>query len=972
MHPVTPDRTVVRSDRGGAGGPRGGAPVSPPREAGSSRILAGAPREHRPFAAAWAPAARVWHKWSPGVALLSVAVATLFRLTALQSLGTRNIFLTFFPAVILAALYGGLRTGLLTTLLCAAAADYFWIEPTRGFGISEAADWLSLGVFLVTGVMVSAVTDTMRRAQVRARAAEAGVRVAALLARQEEAIRRVNIELGAANSRLTGHITELHQANEWVRAERQKAEEAGAELRRLNRMLKALSDSSQAMMRADDEAGYLQEVCRIVQRDCGYAMVWIGYAQNDEARSVQPIAQAGFDEGYLETLHLTWADAERGRGPTGTAIRTGVTTICRDMLTDPRFAPWRAEALKRGYASSVAVPLLAAERALGAMTIYSREPDPFSEDEAKLLTELASDVASGITSLRLRAAHAKAEKALRAERDATKDREEELAAIYENAPLVMLLVDRDRRIEKANRQAEVFAGASLTDLFGQRAGEALRCLHATDDPRGCGFGPHCEHCVLRRTIAATIETGRGHHQVEVALTLGRPEAPQPSTFLLSTTRLSLRGRHLALATMMDISARKRAEEALERSRADLELRVADRTARLRALAAELTQSEERERRRIAQVLHDDLQQLLVGARLRLEALRGRSESSPIADELQRIERLINESGEVARNLSHELSPGVLHEHGLLPGLRWLSQWMEEKHGLVVRVEAAATVDALESDVKVLLFQSVRELLFNVVKHAGVKEAEVRVTAGPEGWIELLVSDRGRGLDPAQPRAGQHAGAGFGLFGVRERLASVGGRMEAESSPGHGCRFRLIAPLSRPAGAGVPAAAPPDRNRRGRPALAADARGRTHAEAHPRRATIRVLLADDHKIVREGLAAVLNAQSEIEVVGLAADGREAIALTGSLQPHVVVMDVSMPGIDGVAATRHIAAAWPHVRVIGLTMHGDDATHEAMRAAGADDCLVKTGPTRDLVRVILAATGSTAPWPGAAEPGSLGIG
>jgi len=191
---------------------------------------------------------------------------------------------------------------------------------------------------------------------------------------------------------------------------RKKREE---ELRRLNRTLTALSNSSKAMTRARDEAEYLQEVCRIVVEDCGHKMVWIGFAEEDEEKSVRPVAHAGFEEGYLGTLRITWADTERGRGPTGTAIRTGKVSMCRNMLTDPAFAPWREQAIKRGYASSIVLPLMAEDKAFGAVNIYSKEPDPFSADEVKLLTELADDLAHGITALRLRAAHAKAEEALR-------------------------------------------------------------------------------------------------------------------------------------------------------------------------------------------------------------------------------------------------------------------------------------------------------------------------------------------------------------------------------------------------------------------------------------------------------------------------------------------------------------------------------------------------------------------------------
>jgi signal transduction histidine kinase/DNA-binding response OmpR family regulator/putative methionine-R-sulfoxide reductase with GAF domain len=194
--------------------------------------------------------------------------------------------------------------------------------------------------------------------------------------------------------------------------DRKKGED---ELNQLNRTLKALSASSQALSRAGDEKEYLREICRIVQEDCGHAMVWIGFAKDDEEKSILPAAYAGFEEAYLDTLILTWADTERGRGPTGAAIRTGKNAECKDMLTDPAFAPWRAEAVKRGYASSIALPLftLARDRAFGAITIYGRKPGAFSSDEAALLSELASDLAFGIQTIRLHAAHTRAEEAVR-------------------------------------------------------------------------------------------------------------------------------------------------------------------------------------------------------------------------------------------------------------------------------------------------------------------------------------------------------------------------------------------------------------------------------------------------------------------------------------------------------------------------------------------------------------------------------
>ena len=186
--------------------------------------------------------------------------------------------------------------------------------------------------------------------------------------------------------------------------DRKKREE---EFHRLNRILKVNSLSSQAMMRATDELEYMNEVCRIVVEDCGYGLVWIGFVENDGAKSIRPVAYAGFEEGYLKTMKIRWANTERGCGPTGTAIRTGKPSLCQNILTDPQFAPWREEARKRGYASAIALPLTADGKTFGSMSIYSRKSDSFSEEEVKLLSELGDDLAYGITAIRLSVAHAK-------------------------------------------------------------------------------------------------------------------------------------------------------------------------------------------------------------------------------------------------------------------------------------------------------------------------------------------------------------------------------------------------------------------------------------------------------------------------------------------------------------------------------------------------------------------------------------
>ena len=169
-----------------------------------------------------------------------------------------------------------------------------------------------------------------------------------------------------------------------------------------NRSLKMVREINQTLIYIKDEKKLLDESCRIAVETGGYRMAWVGFAENDEAKTVRPVAQMGFGEGYLETAGITWADTEYGRGPTGTAIRTGEIRMIRNFLEDPAAAPWREEAIKRGYGSSIALPLMNEGIAFGAMNIYASETDAFNDEEIGILKELASDLAFGITDRRMR------------------------------------------------------------------------------------------------------------------------------------------------------------------------------------------------------------------------------------------------------------------------------------------------------------------------------------------------------------------------------------------------------------------------------------------------------------------------------------------------------------------------------------------------------------------------------------------
>ncbi len=193
-------------------------------------------------------------------------------------------------------------------------------------------------------------------------------------------------------------------------SERRRAE---LQLRRTTRALRTLGRCNEVLVHAETEHVLLGDVCRIIVEEGGYRLAWVGYAEDDPEKTVCPVAYAGFEEGYLEHAHITWADTERGRGPTGSAIRTGKPAMSRNVLTDPTFAPWREEAIKRGYASSLVLPLKSDKNTFGALNIYAVEPDAFNVEEMSLLTELADDLSFGIVALRDRLEKQRAEEELR-------------------------------------------------------------------------------------------------------------------------------------------------------------------------------------------------------------------------------------------------------------------------------------------------------------------------------------------------------------------------------------------------------------------------------------------------------------------------------------------------------------------------------------------------------------------------------
>ena len=495
----------------------------------------------------------------------------------------------------------------------------------------------------------------------------------------------------------------------------------------------------------------------------------------------------------------------------------------------------------------------------------------------------------------------------RTERELLRQREL-LKSIFDNIPVLLVKWNPDLRSFKLNRHAET--------VFGWTTEEANE---------GDFMGKVFPDKAYRTEVADyMLNLEPGWHEW-IATTKGGELVP------LDWANIRLEDGTV-VGIGVDMRERKKAEESLRRSNETAEAR-ADQ---LRALTVRLLEAEEHERRRISELLHDDLQQILAAARMQLRAVCANASAAP---ELEEVEQLLAESIRKSRELSHELNPMVLCQFGLVAALESLATNTFRNFGLQVELDASDERRFASEPLNSFLYRAVRELLFNAVKHAEATIARIKLF-GSEGKISVTVSDNGRGcrMDVLEI---SNASTGLGLAGIRERARSLGGELKIESSSEQGTRFTLTMPIisandgdQKKRRALIDAALPVSRR-------SEDSRGY---------GPIRVLFVDDHQIIREGLIKLIAGQPDIESAGEASNGQEAVEQALLLKPDLILMDFAMPEMDGLEATRLVKENLPATRVIGLSMFKDEIVSRMIKEAGADAYLTKTASTAELVETI----------------------
>ena len=398
----------------------------------------------------------------------------------------------------------------------------------------------------------------------------------------------------------------------------------------------------------------------------------------------------------------------------------------------------------------------------------------------------------------------------------------------------------------------------------------------------------------------------------------------------------------AFAFVTDITERQRAAAALQQRTTELEYR----TTQLSQMAWDLTLAEHYAREQIARTLHDGLQQLLVIVALNLEQLLKRENelAGAPSDLLVEAKQQLDEAMSVARSLNIELFPPVLQRSGLPAALTWLANWTREKYKLSVQIVVDPRADSARKDVRTLLFESVRELLFNVVKYAQTDRVTLTLEIDADDQLCITVTDRGAGFEPARlddrSKAGQ---VGWGLFRIRERLTLLGGRLDIDSAPGRGTRVRLVAPRD---------AAPDTAGGANELSLSQTGAALAVDDDPASPDALRILIVDDHPAVRRALREMLHQRPQFSVVGDASNGFEAIAYAHTLRPDVILMDVSMPHMDGVEATARISTELTGIRILGVSMLARSETADALEHAGAAGFFVKGTDTQRLIDHLLA--------------------
>jgi PAS domain S-box-containing protein len=744
-----------------------------------------------------------------GLALLFVAAAALLR-WQLSEVLTLTPFLVFYLALVGAAAFGGLGPGLLATVVSWLCIDYLFDPTGSHIGLDDPMSAARLLVFLSGGLIVSVVGEKMRRSRTREH--------------------QQGRELGVANTELQTQAAELLSANQELHEREQALRESEERLRL------SLYSADAGMWDWDLSTNrnvWSEEIWRLygLPPHCcepSYDL-WRDTVHPDDRamteRAVREAARSGTEMRFEYRVQeaggeVRWlmCRARPSFDADGKAVRyTGIVIDVTDRKRAEEELRLSEEKYRRIVETATeGIAMADAEARIIFVNDRWSEIFGYSPAEAARLTVFDIVFPEDVSRMKERWESRKGGQRERYEGRFRRKDGRPIWVLSSVAPrfgpagefLGTLVLNTDiterKQAEEALKVKDSAIASSLNaiamaDLQGRLAyiNPAFLALWGYEDEREVlGKSVLDFWAEPRRAleVVQAIQTGEGWTGELVAL---RKDGERRHLHLAANTVFNDQGAPICMmASFVDITERKRVEESLRELTATLESKVAQRTAelerrarQLQKLTLELSEAEERERQRLAEILHDDLQQVLAAAKFHLSRVGSGSTRPEQSQEIvTQVKQMLKEAIEKSRDLSHELSPAVLRHGDLAETLDWLAEQMQAQHGLTVQVETFGAVKTQSDVVSALVYRAAQELLFNVVKHARVLEACLRLRRLGR-YICLSVSDRGRGFDPQEVKET----AGFGLLNIRERVALLGGRMKIRSARGRGTTFHIIVP-----------------------------------------------------------------------------------------------------------------------------------------------------------------------------------
>lgn len=653
------------------------------------------------------------------------------------------------------------------------------------------------------------------------------------------------------------------------------------ELVKFNRDLKAITACHNALLRARDDLELASEVCRILVEIGRYQMVWVGYAEQNEKTNLRPVACSGQDEGFLESVGMVWSESELAFEPTGAAIRTGKPNQIRNISDGLLLERWRAEAIRRGYESSLAIPLISEGAPFGAVTFYSGIPDDFSEERINFLKQFADDLSYGIANIRIRENNKKAQESVR-------ESEEKYRLLFSKESDAVILTDAESlEILDVNEAAENIYGFAKEELLGVKISE--RWANRENSMAGSG---------------AVTESGN----MQIIEELHKKKNGTVFPVETSVGHFTWKGRTVTCQIIRDVTERKRAIE--EREQLKWQLFQSQKMEALGTLVGG-----------IAHDLNNMLQVILGYSQV---LLSNKTEEDPDYDDLQRIIHCAEQQADLVssllmyakkaptRKIPVKLNAQVEKMSDMLfrtfPRMIEIDLYLApDLHSIIAD---PSQINQLVMNLAINAKEAIRDHghLRIETKNVDLGHDETKSYPGvtPGHYVMLSISDTGDGMNEqtltrmfepffSTKQRGTDRGTGMGLAVVKGITEEHKGCITCESEPGKGTLFKLFFPASQL----VEKLDLPSR------------------ESTTKAMTGTVLLVDDEPMLidlgKRALASsgysVISASNGIEAIDIFKIRKDEISL--------VVLDLIMPQMSGVECLKKLLEIDPSARIILVT-------------------------------------------------------